>query len=217
MTDLPETLPGISRPEAVAAVGDPDLEAFTCVLALSTLLGDELFDDEEQPPGTAELRELLAADNLPFAEEALQKAAGLLHIVSGDEFLKEPVHFARMTAAVCEGDPFAADEDYEISAADAWWALYQAGLLVEDDLVEEIGPRVRAVLDDLATFDVEDVEEKELAFLNGEADESDTPGPLEKLLTFRTIKLAGELKKLGCPPRWLAEIDGTLAQHVAEA
>lgn len=218
MSDLPSVdRARISTVEAQRALENPDLEAFTLLVAALSVVGEEVIaEDDEQPMDAAALRLVLAAENINAPEEVIQKVCGLTFAISGEEFLEDPDHFERFSSAIVFGDPFAVEEEEEeFDSGDAWWALYMAGLLIEDNFIPDLGEGVKHLLERLSSFDIEDVEEKDFAFLNGDADDDDTPGPVEKLLNVRLGKLARELAQLGVKPEWLSELDEELANRVA--
>ena len=202
-----EQLPTLNRTAARALLADPDTHALAALIALTSFIGDDFLDEEEQPLTPAEIREMLAADKVLVADGNLDKIAGLLFAVSGEEFLSDPTLFQRLVAAINEGDPqaFEDDED-EPTIPEIFWALYQLELLVEDALVEELGERVQRYIGELQDNEAEDVEELLLA--EGEVIEAYT----DRLLRFHKLSLAAQLRSLGCEAEWLDDLDPDLAE-----
>lgn len=209
MLDLPVTL---NRSKAQELLESPDTQALSALAAAASLIGDDILDEQGQPCLEEELTEMLKAEGTNPADVTITRICGLLYAVSGDEFLEDPDHFQRMVGAVVEGDLFSYEDEEPPSIPDVFWALYQIGLTVEDDLVSELGPRVQRYLEKLAEDEAEDVAGlQDVLSLEGSSPEDLQPYA-DQLLIFRRTKLASELRDLGCKPEWVADLDEELAE-----
>lgn len=192
----PPALDRLLKPEALKLLAGSDCSAFAAVVAAVCLFGDDILDDDNQPLDEGELR-LMAEDlNLVIPDETCSRICGLLNSVAGDEFTTHPTHFERMVGAIIHGDPFVYEDDNDMpTLTDALWALFQAGLMTEDDdPMTELGPRVKAFLQRIADEEAEDIEEVSAAF-EDEADGGESYEFLE--LRLRMSILASELRALG--------------------
>jgi hypothetical protein len=209
MLDL---LPTLNRTAARALLADPDTHALAAIIALTCFIGDDFLDEDEQPLTPEELREMLAEDKVLVADGNLDKIAGLLFAVSGEEFLNDPTLFKRLVAAVNEGDPYAFEDDEdEPTMPEIFWAMYQLELLVEDQITEEIGERVQQYIGRLSDNEAEDIEE--LLAEESEVIEAYT----DRLLRFHKLSLAAQLRALDCKAEWLDGLDPDLAELLRQA
>jgi hypothetical protein len=213
--DLPVSL---NQEVARGLLANPETDALSALLAMSCFLQDDVLDEDGQPYLEYELREMLDAAHVRASPENITRVCGLLHAIAGDEFLDTVVHFLRMLAAIVEGDAFAYEDDQnEPSLADMYWGLYLAGLLAEDDLLAEIGPRVERYIQRTAEDEAEDSDALQ-QFMD---EQGDSPEQLEsytdELLSFRRRLLATNLTALGCKSEWVSDLDPDLAQSMDEA
>jgi hypothetical protein len=197
----------LNRNAARALLVDPDTHALSALIAVTVFVGDDFLDEDGQPLAPYELREMLSPDKVLIADGNLDKVAGLLFAISGDEFLETPVIFSRLVAAVNEGDPMAyEEEDDEPTLPEIFWTMYQLELLTEDEITMELGERVQRYIAQLAANEAEDVEA--LLEEEGEVLEAYT----DRLLKFHKVSLAAQLRSLGCKPEWLDELDPDLGE-----
>ena len=222
MPDLENELlvlpPSLDREVARELLLDPDTDAFSALLSIMVFLRDDVLDEEGQPYLEDELRMFLEADHVEVADENLTRACGLLYAISGDEFLENVQNFRRFVSAVNNGRLFDfEDDDEEPELPDVFWAIYLAELLVEDDLTEELDPRIGRYLQQLAENEVTDYP----GLSQATAEEGDDVEQIEDYmtarLTFRRHVMAMKLKRLGCQPEWLADTDPELAGIVAQS
>ncbi len=210
MLDSPASL---NRTAARALLADPDAHALSALIALTCFIGDDFLDEDEQPLTPPEIREMLEPDKVLLADGNLEKVAGLLFAVSGEEFLEEPAIFSRLVAAVNEGDAMAfEDDDDEPTLPEVFWTMYQLELLVEDSLIEELGERVQRYIASLTENEAEDVEEMLAA-----GEEQEIESYTDRLLKFHKLSMAAQLRALGCKPEWLDDLDPDLSALLREA
>lgn len=213
MLELP---PSLSRSAAQDLLADPDTYAFAALTAAASLLGEDLLDEEGQPYLEEELELMLEVEGAKPAPETLSRIAGLLFTVSGEECLADVDHFRRSVSAIVEGDILTYDEEPP-SLADVFWALYQIGLTVEEDVFDDLEEPVARYLEALAEEEAEDAEGFQ-TYLAAQGEEI-TPEELEpyvsRLLIFRRQRLAEDLRRLGCKPDWMLELDEDLAAAMA--
>jgi hypothetical protein len=196
---------------------DHDSSAIACLVAAGALVGDDLFDEEDgQPYSEGELSWLFEHTGFKPLPSALAKITGLLFARSGDEFTDSPEHFERLTSAIVEGDMFAYQDDKEDpTVPDLYWALYQVGLTIEeDDMLDEIGPRVEKYIRKLIEEEVEDVEGLAAEVAEEGSDPSALDPYITRVLVFRRAMMAADLRRLGCKAEWLADLDPELAHDL---
>lgn len=209
--DLPAQL---NRQVARELLADPETQAFACLVAACALLDEEVITDEDgQPPDEQELLLMLEGEQCHPHRESLTRIVGLLMATSGDEFNEDPVHFHRMCSAISDGDPFGREDDGDpLTLPDIYWAIYQTGLVIdEDEPLDELQPRVRKFLDELVEDEAEDVEELAKAILEEGGAAEDSEPYYKRLLVFRRQLLAEDLFRLGCKPDWMTTLDPELA------
>lgn len=211
MNELPAFL---NREEARSILEDPASDALLALLSTSAFIGDDILDDEDgQPMLEEELREMLDAEHVRVAPENVTKVCGLLHAISGDEFLEDVIHFLRITGAIVEGDIYAYEDDQEEpTLADIFWTFYQINLVAEDNLIDELGGRVQRYLTSLAEEEAEDKEALEEWIAQEGAEPEDLQPYVERELVFRRRRLAKGLSTLGCKPEWVSDLDPELAE-----
>lgn len=203
--------------EARRILSEQDSSAVACLVAAAALIGDDIFDEEDgQPFSEGELALLFEHTNFTPLPSCLAKITGLLFARSGDEFLEDPDHFESLVSAIVEGDILAYAEDLDDpTVPDLYWAIYQVGLTVgEDELIEEIGPRVQKYIERLIEDEVEDVEGLARAVEEEGLDPAELEPYLQKVLVFRRTMMAEDLRKLGCKPEWLDSLDPDLAEDL---
>lgn len=215
MPSIPATL---NREAGGRFLADPGIDALTAVVAACAFLQDDLLDEDHQPYLPDELRLMLEAEHLDIPSEVLTKICGLLFAVSGDEFLDSVVHFRRFVASTVEGQVFSYDDEIdpggedEPSLSDVFWALYQADLLVADDLTDSLGPKIGQYINLLGQEEAHDAP----GLAQSLAEEPDDLQQMEDYtranLVFRRRRLAANLRELGCKPEWIADLDPELAQ-----
>lgn len=215
MSDLPQNL---DRMAARALLGSQDVNALTCLLCLSLMVGDDIFDEDGQPADEETIREYLGSDSANVLDENITKAVGLLHAISGPEFVEDRTHFKRFVSAIIEGDPFHFDrEEDEPTIPEVYWALYQVNFITEDDIIQELGPAVQDYISKLADDEAEDNQ----ALAQAIAEEGDDPENIEpyvsRILVFRREDLANELTRLRCPAEWVREEDPDLADAMVQS
>ncbi len=223
MLDHPDTLLDMPMPGTLDVsvareiLRDHDSSALACLVSAAALLGDDLFDEEDgQPWSEQELGWLFEHTGFKPLPASLSKITGLLFARSGDEFTDSPEHFERLTSAIVEGDMFAYQDDKEDpTVPDLYWALYQVGLTIEeDDMLDELSPRVEKYIQRLIEDEVEDVE----GLAAEVAEEGSDPDAIEpyvtRILVFRRAMMAADLRRLGCKAEWLADLDPELAHDL---
>ncbi len=211
MEDLPARL---DTSVAADLLKDPETSAFVCLVAACAILGDEAVTDEDgQPPDEEELDLMLGAEGVRPHEECLTKIVGLLMSVSGQEFFDDPGLFHRLASAIVDGDPFAREDDGDdLSAPDCYWAIYQVGLVADDEEpLDDLSDRVKDFIAEIASEEAEDMEglAEEIAREGGDV-ESLQPY-FETLLLIRRNLMAMDLIKLKCDPEWIEGMDPELA------
>jgi hypothetical protein len=210
--------PGIlDTSEARRILREQDSSALACLVAASALIGDDVFDEEDgQPFSVKELALLFEHTGFRPLLSCLAKITGLLFARSGDEFLEDPDHFESLVAAIVEGDPLAYLDDIEDpTVPDLYWAIYQVGLTIdEEEIIDDIGPRVRRYMERLVEEEVEDVESLAQAVEEEGLDVEELEPYLKKVLVFRRTMMAEDLRKLGCKPEWLDSLDPDLAEDL---
>ena len=195
---------------------DPETQALACLVAASCLIGDDIFDEEdEQPFSSQELEWLFEHSRFMPHRECLNRITGLMFARSGDEFFEDPDHFLKLTSAIVEGDPLAYEEDEEDpTLADLYWAVYQVGLTIEDEEEDwdQFSPRVMRVFERISEEQADDLEGLAQEIEETGGDPEDLKPYMDHVLVFRRAGLAKDLRDLGCKPEWLASLDPELAE-----
>jgi len=216
--DIETTLPSLlDTGEARRILSEQDSSAIACLIAATALIGDELFDEEDgQPFSQQELALIFEHTGFQPLESCLAKITGLLFARSGDEFLEDPDHFESLVAAIVEGDILAyADDIDDPTVPDLYWAIYQVGLTIdEEEIIDDIGPRVRRYMERLVEEEVEDVEGLAREVEEEGLDVEELEPYLQKVLVFRRTMMAEDLRKLGCKAEWLDSLDPDLAEDL---
>ena len=171
---------------------DADTTATTLMAAVVRVLGDDAFEGENGvPPDPLDLWAGIH-DRLgiwiPEANE--NKINAMLTLLSGDGFYEDPVVFSAVANSLSTGDlGEAVNGVFEPpTAAEAVWAIYEAGLLEEED---------------------RDFDEPVIRFLDGifseEVDETGN-AHMEAAAKAR-MKLRDEMAYLGAPPEVLEALE----------
>lgn len=213
MLDLPSTLDKIA---AGRLLEDEDTDAMAALVALTAFIGDDFLDEDGQPLDEDEIREMLQPERLKLQPEPLTRICGLLYAISGDEFTQDPTHFRRMVGAIVEGGPFVYEDDNEEpTLPDVYWALYLVELLVEDEMLDELGPRVQAYISRLAEEEAEDSQALADEIEREGLDPEELEPYVSKILIFRRTRLAADLRRMRYPADALIDLDPELAEALS--